>query len=458
MSNSDIFASDRYWLTDVHVPIALIANLDATSLQMPQTREGLVLVNLEVQAGIITRIQAAAPQSHSVPTLNCRRGIAFPCFIDMHTHLDKGHIWERAPNLEGTFDYALMTVKADSQSYWDTEDVYRRMEFGLKCSYAHGTQAIRTHLDAFGAQASISFDVFQTLRAEWQDRITLQAVSLVPIDYFQTPEGEQLADRVAATHSILGGLVLMSDQLDAQLDRVFALAQERGLALDFHTDESGDPDAITLRHVAQAALRHDFTQPIVCGHCCSLAVQSPDQVWQTLELVKQANIGIVSLPMCNLYLQDRNQMASQQWIHPFNAAFPSFATLTPRWRGVTLIHELKQMGIPVAVASDNCRDPFHGFGDHDGLEVLTQSTRIAHLDTPYGDWCRTMTQTPAQLMGLPNMGQLAVGQPANLIVFKARYFSELLSRPQSDRTVLRQGKPIDTALPDYAELDDLVHP
>jgi len=32
----------------------------------------------------------------------------------------------------------------------------------------------------------------------------------------------------------------------------------------------------------------------------------------------------------------------------------------------------------------------------------------------------------------------------------------LLSRAQGDRTVLRQGREIDTTLPDYRELDDLL--
>ncbi|MFM8299776.1 MAG: cytosine deaminase, partial [Microcystis aeruginosa] len=45
---------------------------------------------------------------------------------------------------------------------------------------------------------------------------------------------------------------------------------------------------------------------------------------------------------------------------------------------------------------------------------------------------------------------------ANLLIFKARYFSELLSRPQWDRLVIRRGLSIDTTLPDYQELDDLV--
>ncbi len=74
--------------------------------------------------------------------------MVFPAFIDMHTHLDKGHIWGRAPNPDGTFMGALTTVGADRAANWTAEDVRTRMEFSLRCAYAHGTRAIRTHLDA----------------------------------------------------------------------------------------------------------------------------------------------------------------------------------------------------------------------------------------------------------------------------------------------------------------------
>ena len=300
------------------------------------------------------------------------------------------------------------------------------MEFGLKCSYAHGTKAIRTHLDSFDRQADISLDVFQTLRSQWADKITLQAVSLVSLDYYQTDAGVALADKIARIDGILGGVAYINPALDSQLDTVFELAIDRNLDLDFHADENGDPNSICLQKIAEKAIKYKFTGKILCGHCCSLGVQSQEVVKQTINLVKEANIGIVSLPMCNLYLQDRQ------------------AHTTPYWRGVTKVKELKQHNIPVAFASDNARDPFYGFGDHDVLEVFTQAVRIAHLDTPYESWINSVTKTPADLMGLSTAGRIEVGLPADLIIFKARYFSELLSRPQSDRTVLRGGKEIDT--------------
>lgn len=452
------FEAPSYWLTHVHVPTALLVD---PTIAPADSREGLSRVNLHIEAGTVTQI---VPASTAIPdtdeALDLRWGLVFPCFVDLHTHLDKGHIWRRAPNMDGSFDTALTTVDRDRQAHWHEEDVYRRMEFGLKCSYAHGTIALRTHIDALNEQAAISFGAFKTLQQEWRDRLILQAACLVPLDYYLTPEGEKLADLVAEVGGILGGVTFMCKELDQQLDRLFELAKERHLSLDLHTDESGNPDDVSLRHVAEAALRHEFQEQIVCGHCCSLAVQAPNDVLKTIEAVKQAQIGIVSLPMCNLYLQDRNQQSSSRFYSGLPDAsvanLLAFPTHTPRWRGVTLLHELNHAGVAVAVASDNCRDPFYGYGDHDGLEVLTQATRIAQLDAPYDQWSRTVSMTPANLMGLPTIGRIGVGLPADLLLFRARYFSELFARPQSDRTVLRHGQPIDTTLPDYEELDDLL--
>jgi cytosine deaminase len=118
-------------------------------------------------------------------------------------------------------------------------------------------------------------------------------------------------------------------------------------------------------------------------------MQAEAEIDRTLDLAARAGLAIVSLPMCNLYLQDRKPGR------------------TPRWRGVTLLHEMRSRGIPVALASDNCRDPFYGYGDHDGLEVFTQAARIAHLDRPIGDWPLAVTRTPATIMGLERAGRLA---------------------------------------------------
>jgi len=130
-------------------------------------------------------------------------------------------------------------------------------------------------------------------------------------------------------------------------------------------------------------------------------------------LSREARIAVVSLPMCNMYLQDRHRGR------------------TPRWRGVTLLHEMRARGIPVAVASDNTRDPFYAYGDLDVAEVYREAVRILQLDHPIDAAPHVVTTTPADVLRRPEIGRIAVGMKADLVLFRARGWSELLSLPKT---------------------------
>lgn len=428
----------RYRLRNVRVPTVLIAAGDRQRLGINCCEE-LTVLDLEIADGQIAAIAHPGTLPPApLPSYDRRGAQVWPGFADLHTHLDKGHIWPRSPNPDGSFEAALSAAIADSGAHWTTADLRPRMEFSLRCAYAHGTVALRTHLDAAGPLAETSFAVFRELRDAWRDRLTLQAVSLVSLDHYLTPAGERLADLVADSGGILGGVTFAHPELDRQLERTFELAEERGLALDLHVDESLDAEDDGLDRVARLAIARGFSRPIVCGHCCSLSVQPRAQREATLARVREAGITVVSLPLCNLYLQDRQRPGRH-----------------PRWRGIAPLRELHHHGVPVALASDNTRDPFYAYGDLDLLEVFRVGVRVGHLDHPVGDWPDSVCGAPARAMGLPERGRIGVGLPADLVLFRGRDYSELLARPESDRLVLRAGVAIDSTLPDYAELDAL---
>lgn len=367
--------------------------------------------------------------------------MVFPCFVDMHTHLDKGHIWPRASNPDGTFMGALNTVAQDRAANWSARDVRARMEFSLKCAYAHGTRAIRTHLDSLQPQDAISWPVFAELREKWAGRIELQASSLVGCDSYASiaQDYAATADIVAEHGGVLGMVTYPVPDIRQRLREFFELAGARGLEVDFHADETLDQTSETLRAIAETVLETGWTRPVTVGHCCSLSLQHEARALETLDLVAKAGLNIVSLPMCNLYLQDRQP------------------NRTPRARGITLVHEMVARGINVSFASDNTRDPFYAYGDLDMIEVMRQATRIGHLDHSRADWTNAFTVNPAKACGF-EPPSLLPGAPADLVVVKARDWTELFARPQSDRMVIRGGEMIDTALPDYSDLDHLMEP
>jgi cytosine deaminase len=422
-----------YRLTRARVPVSLAdAKLSGDS-------DGLALVDISVADGKIAAITSTAPTPDSDASDLAGR-MVLPCFVDCHTHIDKGHIWPRMPNADGTFPSALDSVARDRAKRWSAKDIERRMEFSLRCAYAHGTAALRTHLDSLPPQETISWPVFEEVRERWKGRIALQAVSLVTVEEVRNKAWfTSLVERVAKANGVLGVVTFMVPDLDALLDDAFRAAAERGLDLDFHADETADPTAHSLDRIAEAVIRHRFDGRVLAGHCCSLARQVDDAARCTLDKVAKAGVAVVSLPMCNMYLQDRRTDRT-----------------TPRWRGVTLVHEMKARGIEVAVASDNTRDPFYAYGDLDMLEVFREATRILHLDRPFGDWPKAISATPAEIMGLDGVGRLTAGAAAEFIIFRGRSWTELLSRPESDRVVVRNGRGIERTLPDYSELDDLM--
>jgi len=429
----DLPKASRFALRAATLPAAVI------SADRLPTSEGLSPADLIISDGRIEAILPAGSAPSDLEGLDLKSRMVWPCFADMHTHIDKGHIWDRQSNPTGDFDGALAAVRADREANWSASDVETRMDFSLRCAYAHGTSLLRTHLDSLAPQHRISFEVFAEMRERWKGRIALQAAALFPIDaiddeaYFA-----DLVDVVRANGALLGGVTYPMPDLDQRLDILFRMAADNGLDIDLHTDETQDAGVLTLLSIAEAKLRNGFEGAVTVGHCCSLARQDDDRARATIDKVLEAGLSVVSLPMCNMYLQDRH------------------AGRTPRSRGITLLHELRAAGVPVAVASDNTRDPFYAYGDLDMVEVFREAVRIAHLDHPLDDAPRMVTSQPADILKVPEAGRIAEGLGADLVIFNARSWSEFLSRPQADRIVMRNGMGIDRRLPDYSELDPLM--
>jgi len=418
-----------FMLGRVRVPASL---LDAPP--GPVAPDNTVLCNIVVQNGIIADI-TPPDITPGAPEVHDQQGrILLPLFTDIHTHIDKTFIWERTPNPDGTFAGALGAVAYDRDANWTPDDVAFRMDFALRCAFAHGTRRLRTHLDTMGAHGDAVWPLFRRVQAEWAGRIDLQATALVMLERYAEPGMDDIARAVAQTPGgQLGAVIMHHNVTPERLDLMVGMAAAYGLDLDLHVDENGFADGTALELIAQAVMRHSFRGRVLCGHCCSLSRQTPGRQRAIIAQVADAGLGIVSLPTCNLYLQDRQ------------------AGATPHWRGVTLVHELAAAGVPVMYASDNVRDPFYAYGDYDMLDILAQSIRIAHLDTPFGAVVDAVTAIPAQWCGAS--ARITRGAAADLMVLSGRTMNEVISRPGAPRRVLRDGRWSDAQAPDYRDLD-----
>jgi cytosine deaminase len=416
-------------LKRARVPAAVLPSPLAGSAK--DATEPSVVCDIAIDGPTISSVVLATDMPNPGKSVDLGGCLVFPGFVDAHVHLDKTHTWDRAPNRSATFAEALEILGRDKAN-WTRADIMRRAGFALSCAWEHGTRIVRTHVDTWLPWGEENHAAMQELREAWRGRIVLQTVPLTGIANYQGTQGDTVADlAIRYGACALGGWSPMSADLPKQLDRLISIARDRGVGLDLHVDENGNPREEVLRTLAEAVLRNKFANPVVCGHCCSLSVQAPERQKSTIALVREAGIRVISLPLCNLYLQDRR-----------GDAFPR----TPQWRGLTLVHDLIDAGVPVACASDNVRDAFHAFGDYDAAEVYIQSVRLAHLDSRLCESPTVVTARAAEIIGRPDMGRVEPAAPAHLVIFPARSFSQFLSRPGSGRRLV-DGENIRDAIP-----------
>jgi cytosine deaminase len=353
------------------------------------------------------------------------RGVLISAPVDAHTHIDKGYCIEEVGAAQGDLFAAIGRMAAYRDGL--TAPVLReRMGRALDEAFRYGTRALRTHLDWGQAEAPPSLAVALALRAQWQGRIELQIVALTPLDVYADAEaGVRIAQQAQGAGAVLGAFVYRNADLEAKLERVFALAQQHGLALDFHVDEGLDLEAQGLPLIAELTLRHGLQGRVVCGHACSLSVQPPQQVQATLVRCAEAGIHLVALPTTNLYLQGA-------W------------DATPVPRGITRVREAQAAGIGVSLATDNVQDGFYPYGSYDLIETFGLGVQVAHL-APALDWLQAITLAPARALGLAWDGRIAPGCPADLVLLAARAEHELLTPPGRSRTVIRAGRALPLA-------------
>ena len=358
-------------------------------------------------------------------------GTLLPCFVDLHVHIDKTHVVDEVGAAVGDLTQAIQLMAAH-RVHWSGADMRIRMQQALVQAYGFGTRAMRTHLDWPDGQSPLSLAVFEQLRDEWRGRVALQCVSLTPLDVFagdpepaqniafEVAEANDRCQKSAGEAVLLGAFVYCNDHLHDKLRRVFELAVQFNLNLDFHVDEGLDKQARGLRAIAELTVKYGLEGRVTCGHACSLAVQTHAEAMDTLHLCAMAQIHLVALPSTNLYLQGA-------WDR------------TPVERGITRLKEALACGVSTSIATDNVADGFFPYGSYDLLETFGLGVQVAHLD-PAAAWLAAITTRPAQAMGLPWDGKLAEGCPADLVLLHARNSYELLNAAGRKRGVIRGGQ------------------
>ena len=286
-------------------------------------------------------------------------------------------------------------------------------------AYAHGTAAIRTHLDSVPPQHEITWEIFDKMRERWAGRIELQAVALVGPDTSST--SRLCSTRWRSARKASGGILGGSIAVHPTGPRGHVPGRRNGGRTRPRSRppcrrDAGDRTPSALRASGRCGDRDRLyaagCSPAIAA--CSSVQDEATAMKRTIERVARAGISIVSLPMCNMYLQDRTTAGRTDAALPRRdaaarirrrRACPSRSPPTTRAIRST----------PMAIST--------------GSRCSARARASLHFDHPQDErlgWAAARSPARGGDCRLRPRGEIAVGAPADLLLFRARTWTELI--------------------------------
>ncbi|WP_344752462.1 amidohydrolase family protein [Gryllotalpicola koreensis] len=379
-------------------------------------------VDVALADGVVTAV-APAGTFAGTPTeasdvLDLTGFVLLTAPAEPHAHLDKALSFDLIQPPLGDLGSAIESWVAYAHDMTVASIADRAREQAL-AMLASGITAVRTHVDVLSSHGTATTE--QALRgaraliAVRDELRGLMDIELVALAGHLSPD-EHVEAVLDLGFDLVGGAPHLADDPERDLDRLLAIAERRGIGVDLHTDESLD-GPLTIERYARAVRDWPRDRQYSAGHCVRLGTLDPQRLAEVIAEVKAADLGVISLPITNLYLQG--------WQHPVS---------TPR--GLTALRPLIDAGVRVAAGADNVRDPFNPVGRSDALETASLLITAGHLTA--AEAYHLVSDGARSVMGLPDAGA-RVGAAADFLAVRGTGLIDVIANAPADRIVIHAG-------------------
>ena len=375
-------------------------------------------VRVDPGSGVIAEVGGALAGRPGEEVVACEGMVVLPAPAEPHAHLDKALSAQAAPNPAGDLAGAITAWMA-YRPQLTHEDMARRAHTAALELVAHGTTAVRTHVDVGPGIELRAVEAVCGLRDQLAGLLDLQVVALAkPLSGPDGALGRRLLDQALdAGADVAGGCPHLEEDPAAATRAVLDRAEAHGVPVDLHTDEQLQSTVLHVEVLIEEVSDRGFEHGVTASHCVSLGVLAPADQQRLAVALAAAGIAVVALPQTNLYLQARDR-----------------PTAPPR--GLTALRALLDAGATLAAGADNVRDPFCSMGRSDPLETAALLVMAGHL-SPQEAYAAVSDGARAA-MGLPPV-ELRAGAPAELLAVRGFDLPDALARASEHRTVVHRG-------------------
>ncbi|MBT2497878.1 amidohydrolase family protein [Agromyces sp. ISL-38] len=348
--------------------------------------------------------------------------VLLPAAAEPHAHLDKALTWDMINPPFGDLEHAIESFHA-FQEHLSEEDIYNRARTAALKLLRTGTTAIRSHVNILpGDRPYRGVDALVRLRHDLAGLVDLELVALPPVGM----DDETIEGALDRGLDLAGGAPHLAADPHAEVRRLLAIADRRGIGVDLHTDESLD-GPLTMREFARIVREWPEHLVRTAGHSVRLGTLPAAELAVVIAELIEAGIGVVSLPITNLYLQGRR--------HPVS---------TPR--GLTALRSLIDAGAIVGAGADNVRDPFNPLGRSDALETAALLVLAGHLDLE--DSWHLVSNGARAVMRMPPAGA-APGAAAEFVAVRGASLGEVIAEASAERIVIHAGRVVARSTVDH---------
>jgi cytosine/creatinine deaminase len=388
------------------------------------------LGDVVLDAGLVARVPGVGAD------LDASGWRVLPGACEPHAHLDKALTAPRVDPGAGNDLVAAIEQWRRILPAIDSADIHARALAAVRRYVSRGITTIRTHVDLPPDGDPLrGVDALVALREQLRGRVTLQVCLLAGSEAGDAA----IAEAVARGVDVIGGCPHLAPDPHHEVTRMLDVAERHGLPVDLHADEQLDvavPDErFDIVDLAQQVVARGLQQRVTASHCVRLGMLEPVRLGPILELVARAGLGVVTLPITNLYLQARE----------VTHAAP---------RGLAALRPILDAGIPLAAGADNLRDPFNPAGRADPFETTSLLMTAGHLTADQA--LAAVTTGARTVLGLPRAG-VAPGEVADLMLVPDGDPGDLLAGAEDARVVLHGGRVVaDTRVRRSVDLPMLV--
>lgn len=339
--------------------------------------------------------------------------LVIPGFVESHIHLDLALMNNGDRPGRPTFFTSpseITPILEARRKKFTREDIVARASQAVELASRQGVTALRAQCHVDQEVGLKHVEALLEVKQNYRNRVTMQIVTFPQQGLVNQPatielmhEAFRLGADVMGCASNLDSAVPGVDGFKRHIDTAFAIAMQAGVDLDVHADlglpRSVELDELEVVHLARRTIEYGYQGKVAAGHVCALDSASPETARQAIELIRAADISVISQP--DLYRLGRQDESGVR-------------------RGLTRVRQLLAAGVNVTYASNNVRDAYRPLGNFDLLEEGLILAYGAHMDTvsDLDTLVRMSTYNAARALRLNHYG-LEVGDTADLVVLDA---------------------------------------